>query len=305
MNKLKFIFWSLPLLLLILLFGLVVDQGARSLWSLWNQVGPTLKPDAPNSILSLESAAFTRQERTSLKNQSEPIEDSTKGDQASDFCLKVPVLIYHHIRPYDQSKTLEQKKFTVEVNYFDRQMKYLVDQGYQALTAEDLVQALRKRKTLSGKPVVITLDDGYKDAYIYAFPIAKKYGLILNLMISAGFIGDPDYLSWAELKEMIGSNLVRVYDQTWSHFPLTRGTDDQAQSEIIKGQAELEKRLGQTVKILTYPYGLFNDRVIEILKKDGFLGAYSIISSTTQCSSRLYNLRRQRIGNADLKTYGL
>lgn len=221
------------------------------------------------------------------------------------FCLSVPVLYYHHIQRSEDAAKRQQTSLSVDVNLFDQQMKYLVDHGYTTISAEDLVNALLNKSTLNPKSVVITLDDGYIDAYTNAFPIAKRYSIKLNLMIPTGLLNNSDYMSWDNLKEMVNTGLVFAYDHSWSHFSLPRGDEKKIENEVMLGKQQLEEHLGKTIKIFTYPYGSYNNLSISVLQKNGFVAAFTTAPSFTQCDSFMMTLHRNHIGNAPLSSYGL
>ncbi len=224
---------------------------------------------------------------------------------STPFCLKVPVLLYHHIAPRKPDMTEVRKRLTVDTENFEKQMKYLTDHGYTPIGADELAKHLITRQTISGKPIVITLDDAYDDAYTQAFPIAKKYNIRLNLMIPVGLLGKPEYLHWKELKEMVDSGVVYAFNHTWSHFPLNTGDKHKIMAEVMSAQAALDGRRMTPARVLTYPYGAFNNEVIEIIKKQGFLGAFSTRAGFMQCDSELFTLHRNHIGNLPLSAYGL
>lgn len=221
------------------------------------------------------------------------------------FCLNVPVIFYHHIEPLDQAKLEGHAQLTVDSNIFSQQMQYLSSHGYTSYSAEQLVDALMSHSTLPGKPVVVTIDDGYSDTYQFAYPIARQYGIKLSLMIPTGLLENPGYMSWSNLKDMVGSGMVFAYDHTWSHYSLPRGAYDKEEYEIRIAKEQLESHLGNPNLVFAYPYGASNDLSISILKKMGFKGAFTTIPSFLQCDGFIYSLHRNRIGNAALSAYGL
>ncbi len=265
-------------------------------------------PPKPNKISSstIKEVSPSGQLKKNENAENKSSEGLVKEIEAKPvgFCLSVPVIFYHHIEPIAQAKTEGHAQLTVDAGIFDGQMKYLKDHGYRAISAEELVNAIYSHKNL-GKVVVVTLDDGYSDAYNFAFPVAKKYGVILNLMIPTGLLNNPGYMSWDNLKEMVNSGLAQAYDHTWSHYSLPRGDEKKIQMEVLTAENQLEQNLGRTAKILAYPYGSSDQKVINILQKNGFIAAFSTIPSFYQCESYIFNLRRNRIGNAPLSAYGL
>lgn len=226
-------------------------------------------------------------------------------DALIGFCLKVPVLLYHHIEPVVLAKQEGHAQLTVDSQIFDAQMSYLKSSGYTSITADQLVTALKYKSNLPPKSVVVTLDDGYVDAFTSAFPVARKYQIFLNLMIPTGLLENKGYLSWNNLKEMVSSGLVTAYDHTWSHAALASASQDKIEMEVHTAKKQLEDNLGKQQTIFTYPYGSESNKVVEVLKKDGFIAAFSTIGGITQCDSIIMSLRRIHIGNAPLSSYGL
>lgn len=241
----------------------------------------------------------TSDEQKSSSPSASPIIDPPVG-----FCLKVPVLMYHHIEPSELAKTENHTSLTVDAGIFDSQMQYLSSRGYHFITADDLVNALINHQSLEGNSVVITLDDGYSDVFTYAYQIARKYNVKLNLMIPTGLVNNPGYISWDQLREMVGSGLATAYDHSWSHYAMTSGNDEKDQLEIMTAKTQLEQQLGKTVDIFAYPYGTANSRIINLLIQDKFKGAFSIKGGSLQCDSYIFGLHRIRIGNAPLSSYG-
>lgn len=226
------------------------------------------------------------------------------------FCLFVPVLMYHHVQPEAVAIARGQTSLTVDPAIFDQQMNYIATHGYTTITAQQLVMALRNHTELPGKSIVITLDDGYQDNFDYAYPIFQKYHLMANLMVATGLlggVGNNTYYTWDELSQMVGSGLIYTTDHTWSHFSMGTGKPEKDQSEILTAKQQLESHLGYTQTVFTYPYGTGynNPRVTQELIQDGFLGAYSTVPGKWQCEGYIYALRRTRIGNAPLSSYGL
>ena len=56
-------------------------------------------------------------------------------------------------------------------------IKYILSKGYEPIFIEDLINHLDGKYNLPKKPIMITIDDGYYNNYLYAFPIIKKYNV--------------------------------------------------------------------------------------------------------------------------------
>jgi peptidoglycan/xylan/chitin deacetylase (PgdA/CDA1 family) len=171
--------------------------------------------------------------------------------------------------------------------------------------ANELVNALLAHSQLPGKPILITMDDGYADNDTYSLPVLKKYGFKANLMLASGLVGaNSDMLNWSQVNDM-KNNGVYVTNHTWSHYSINHGTQDKIESEIDTAQNQIQQYTGQTVNIFTYPYGAFNSNAIATLQRKGYLGAFSEIPGQYQCDSFIMTLHRTRIGNTSLSYYGI
>ena len=219
------------------------------------------------------------------------------------FCLNVPILMYHHIQPMADAKTKGQGGLSVDTGTFDSQMAYLKSTGYNSITMQQLAQALIGHQTLA-KSVVVTLDDGYKDQFTNAFPIAQKHGIKLNMFIATGLLNNSDYMSWDDLRQIVGAGNV-AYDHTWSHANLGAASLDKIKYEITTGKNQLSQFVGQNGPIFAFPYGAENSAAVTVLRENGFIAATSTIPGTTQCDSFLMSLRRTRVGGSSLSAYGL
>ncbi len=221
------------------------------------------------------------------------------------YCLRVPVLMYHHIQPEAQSREKGQTSLTVDNGFFDQQMSYLVQAGYTSIFANELTDALRNHTGLPAKSVVITMDDGYSDNFTYALPVLQKYNLKANIMLASGLMGNGDMLTWDQVKGLKSSGLIYFTNHTWSHYAISNNNQEKVNMEIDTGKSVIENQTGQSVNVFTYPYGAFNNNSIAILAQKGYASAFTEIPGQYQCDSFIMTLHRTRVGNSSLLNYGL
>ncbi len=229
---------------------------------------------------------------------------STKAAPAN-ICLRVPVLMYHHIQPMSVAQKKKQTSLTVDDKIFGQQMRWLMDRGYKSIAAQDLASALLNKTSLPTKAVVITLDDGYEDAFTYAYPIAQQLGLKLNLMIPTGLLNNPDYLTWDQLKSMVNNGVAFAHNHTWSHASLAKAPMAKREFEIDTAFLQLKNNLNADTKIFAYPYGSKNLASEQYLQKKGYIAAFSTIPGSLECTNQIMQLPRLRIGNFPLSQYGI
>ena len=109
----------------------------------------------------------------------------------------VPVLNYHQINDVDHNA------MTITTKQFEAQMKYLSDNNYTAISPDQLIDHLETGAPLPPHPVLITFDDGYKDNYLNAFPILKKYQMTATIFLISDYVSTYEkYLTWDEIALM-------------------------------------------------------------------------------------------------------
>lgn len=268
-------------------------------------LSPVATQTASLILSPTESVSPTPQPHMDQQIEGNTTPPQTLPTNINDFCVHVPVLMYHHIQPQTDAVRLGQTALSVDNGIFDQQMQYLASSGYTPIWANDLIEALISKSGLPGKPVVITMDDGYADNYLYALPVLQKYSLKANLMLASGLVGNDDMLSWDQVNGLKSSGLIYFTNHTWSHYAISEGPQEKIESEIDIAQSEIQNSTGQTVNVFTYPYGSFNDNAIATLQRKNYIGAFSTNPGQDQCDSFIMSLHRTRIGNSPLSSYGL
>jgi peptidoglycan/xylan/chitin deacetylase (PgdA/CDA1 family) len=253
---------------------------------------------------SVSNSATASTSATTATDSAVMTPDDVASGSAQDYCLNVPIFMYHHVEDMNIATQLGHPQLTEDYNYFDEHIKYLVDHHYHLLSLEALVHAILNHGTVPPKSVVITVDDGYIDAYTYAFLVAKKYHAIVNFMIPTGLIGQSDYMLWDHLKEMAASPYAQIYNHTTTHAALGLIDQDQIIQEVTTANQDLKKNLGINNDIVVYPYGSYNDLAIQTVKQLGMIAAVSTDPGTNDCISNIYKLPRVRVGNEPIEYYG-
>jgi peptidoglycan/xylan/chitin deacetylase (PgdA/CDA1 family) len=199
----------------------------------------------------------------------------------------VPVLNYHQINDEDFDC------MTVSTENFDRQMRYLSENGYHAITPDELADWLENGTPLPAKPVVITLDDGYLDNYENAFPILKKYDMKATIFIISDFVGTyPNYLTWDTIDEMQDSGLIDFESHTLSHKELNKIDEDELYHQLNDSKHALEWRLHKKIDILAYPCGSDDQAVLDMTKEAGYRAAFTVHYGLDHPGTDMYSLDR-------------
>ena len=105
---------------------------------------------------------------------------------AGPFFKGLPVLVYHKI-----SSTKKPDFLTVATSRMREHLEYITKKGYTTIFLSDLIDHVENGKPLPEKPLMITLDDGFRDNYTDLYPLLKEFNCKANIFIVAGFVQTP------------------------------------------------------------------------------------------------------------------
>ncbi len=217
----------------------------------------------------------------------------------------VPVLTYHN---FSRKKAA---KMIVPEARFEAQMKHLKENGFQTVTLGELCDFIELKVPLPPKAVVITVDDGWRMFHDIAYPILKKYGFRATLFLYTDFVGAGKAVTWDQVKEM-AANGIEIHNHTRSHRSLAKANVGesfevyfrQLEEEVAGGEEKLRQNAGIESRFLAYPYGDTNDLVVELLRKRGYRGAFTVVRGSNPFFVDSFRINRTVIyGDYDLAKF--
>ena len=210
----------------------------------------------------------------------------------------VPVIMYHSVTP--EAKV--ENRMQVSVNSFTRQMQFLKFHHYNVVTLATVGQMIRDKKKIPSKTVALTFDDGYKDNYIYAYPVLKKLGIPATISIIVNEVARPqnDRLSWDEVKEMQDSGLIVIGSHTLDHPYLPEvKSEAELKKQIFDSKKILEQVLGVPIDLFCYPAGRFNAHIRDLVIQAGYKFAFVTGLGKKFPSQDVYLIQRVRVAETD------
>lgn len=235
--------------------------------------------------------------------------------------VKVPILMYHHFDTDEKNIN----DVTVKKSEFEKQIKYLKDSGYTAITLQDLVNFTENKKSLPKKPILIAADDGYKSNYEIMYPIIKKYGMKATIFVIGERIDDADKPSnaipkfnWKEAKEMYDSGLISFECHTYNSHekgktvdgdrgvfssPLVNESKEEFKNrinkDINKNISVIQENLGYKPIGFAYPFGDYSSASEKILKENGIKFTFLAEGGKEKNVGKAYLLKRIPINGND------
>ncbi len=202
----------------------------------------------------------------------------------------LPVVMYHNFLKSESSCG----KYTITPNEFEDDILYLKNKGYSFVNCDDVINYVYSNISLPEKSIMITIDDGYYNNYLYIFPIIKKH----NVKVVISPIGiesdrysksmdlNPAYanMCWDNIKEMKESGLVQIQNHSYNLHHASKdqtgcsqmkNEDDYAYSERIfsdlkKANEVIFQNTGYNPVCMTFPFGVTSKKVNELVKSMGF-----------------------------------
>lgn len=184
--------------------------------------------------------------------------------------ITVPVIVYHSIRPGYSGETDMVKRYTTNPDIFEKELIYLKEKNYNVISFDEMLKYFDTGKPLREKSVILTFDDGWESQYKYAFPLLKKYGFTGTFFIFTNAIGHKHFMTWDQIKEMDAAGMI-IGGHTKTHPYLTKIIDpNKLADEINGGKKIIEEHLGKTIQTFAYPFGLYNDAVVQAVRDAGY-----------------------------------
>ena len=202
------------------------------------------------------------------------------------------VLMYHSI---DEHFGERFDKWRVKPSEFEKQIAYLSKHGFKSYKLSEMLNLDK----IPPKSVVISFDDGFANNF-KAFEILQKYGFKASIFLvpnakqntwdSQNTEHLSDMLSAEQIKIMQESGLVEFGAHTMTHANLCKCDDPK--SEIANSKIEVEKLSGKKCEIFAYPYGKYDENILNFVRELGFIGAVVVKRGVYKMGDDKFSIKR-------------
>lgn len=213
--------------------------------------------------------------------------------ETGDRGAPIPILMYHRLRDLAADASQGQRDWSVAPASLEQQLDYLAERGYHTISLAQLVDYFEAQEPLPPRPVVISMDDGYRDVVEIAWPLLAKRGFIASLLVLPGYIEYSAYMDWEQMRALREAG----YDfgsHSMTHPDLRSIPAAEAETEVRDSKALLEEHLGMPVVAFCYPMGAYNSATIALLQAQGYRAALTLASGYYQRADDdgLFRLKR-------------
>lgn len=203
-----------------------------------------------------------------------------------------PILCYHKIETVPAGARI--KGLYLEPALLRRQIQELVGAG--------LSFSLPGAHSASHS-IAITFDDGFVSNLKAAVPVMEEFGArAINYLVAdrIGKNSDWETAEGGEARPLMDDAQVRdwlaagnwIGAHTCCHPRLSKIPRDRAREEIFSSKRKLEDRFGQLIEHFAYPFGDYDDAVVEMVREAGFKTACTMDRGVNERTTDPLRLKR-------------
>ena len=185
---------------------------------------------------------------------------------------RLPAFTYHHVDPKLDNE------ISITPAAFEAQLKLLKEQGFHTITARQLADHHKDGTPLPEKPVMLTFDDGWKNQYVHAAPLLKKYGFVATFFVNPQPIGRGSAYMTRDMVTSLEDAGHDIQSHTWSHKAMTRRDSDdhlafqkRNMKQLTLADEWIEQVVGREPVAVAYPFGYYDTESVSRARAAGYV----------------------------------
>ncbi len=179
----------------------------------------------------------------------------------------------------------DQNIYSVPIAEVIKQLESLRNEA-EFVSLDQVLGYINSNAQLKKPAVAITIDDGYKDA-LELLPITQKYNIPVTIFVLTQpenadrkeLDHQGELLSWGDIQTLKNAGwTIACHGATHKNF--AKLTDQELSQEIIESKKVLETKLKTSINYFSYPKGVFNEKIVNVVKQAGFQAAFTVITGS-------------------------
>jgi len=211
------------------------------------------------------------------------------------------VIAYHDVRD-EVHDLVDADQYAISTRHLIDQFNWIRLNGFVPVSIDDIVAAKEGKRELPDKALLLTFDDGLESVYTHVFPLLKLFNYPAVVSLVTGWTnGDappppPDaseitysFMTWEQVQEMHASGLVEIASHSndlhrgilgnpqgnTQPAAVTRAYENgryeteneyltRIRADLQRSADLIEAHIGQRPRVMTWPYGRFNQPSLDI-----------------------------------------
>ena len=223
---------------------------------------------------------------------------------------KMVILTWHRVVSSEvKEKYFKDNEWVNDLSLFEKQIKYLHDNGYKSLSLDEYYEWYSGKKEYdTSKTCVITFDDGDIENYYNVLPVLKKYNFKATVFIvGSKVLPSVDWPVDSKDRYYLTEELIEKMKVEYPNFEVQNHTYDMHRKNakgvpIVSdmGREEIEedfdKMAKYDMKYLAYPHGYCTKLIQEIAEEKGYKLAFGFTKyGPSSAKDDKYNIRRVKV----------
>ena len=206
------------------------------------------------------------------------------------------IFVYHRFgdeRHQSTNTTLQE---------LEKEFEYFKTNNYKVVTVSQIAQKIRNGEDIPENWVAFSIDDAYKSFYTNDLNIFKKYNYPFTLFVYVESTQKkyPDFMTWEEIKET--SKYGEIALHSYGHKHLTKLSNEEIFDDTKKAYDMFVEKLGFKPLGYTYPFGEYDERVKDVIKKFDFEYIANQNNGSVNSKSDIFDINRVAlVGDVNLK----
>lgn len=211
-----------------------------------------------------------------------PPPEPVKMEPVVNKDARVAILGYH-----DFTTGTSTSDMVLNIDDFRRQMQAIVDAKLPVISMRQFLDWKQGKGDIPAECVMITMDDGWKATHTLALGVLKEFGFPFTVFLYKNYVNvGGRSLTHEEVREIAASGGT-ISSHSVSHQNLSgpRSSNEAwLRQELEESYHFLVGTYGDTgavEKTFAYPYGIYNQRVLEIAKEFGYEACFTVNGKKT------------------------
>lgn len=167
---------------------------------------------------------------------------------------RIPAIEYHGTQ-YNGGPTIQ-----MTAEWFLAQMQWLSDNGYQALTNDEILQFVQGVARPPKKSCILRFDLGLailKEIRDVILPALQKFSFHATFYVLTSAVRDTPYkniICWSDLREWEQTGLVEIGSHSVYHPDYRKASTATRLWELRVSKRTIESKLGHPISFFSFPY---------------------------------------------------
>ena len=191
--------------------------------------------------------------------------------------------MYHR---FDENK---YPSTNIQMNIFLEQIQLIKDLNYDFIHPENFEKNFNIPK--KQKKILITIDDAFQSFYEVAWPFLKENKIPFILFVSTEPVGNKDYMTWDQIKEVEQESFAIIGHHSHSHDYLIDVSNEDFIKDIEIANKIFTEKIGYIPSLFSYPFGEYSEFMRQYISKN-FTYAFGQHSGVIDVNKEKFQLPR-------------